>query len=264
MLSQPTRFEIDGTRYYRTGDKPDVAFPSVTAILGRTASAKSKQSLATWALKNPGGREAAAERGTAIHAACEAYIRGQQVDILPDYLPFWEGMARHLDKFDYFVWSEAPLRPEWKHCTGEDGISRIWSHKYRYCGCPDLIGFRRGISFLLDFKTSVGPYCRYFPTEPKDRNRFGGWQKFQKTCLQLGAYSQAAAETLGVPIEAGEILVTTPETTQSFLIRGDELNQSRYRFFQRVKQYYELEEAEAGAALEESKTKPIAVSTVAC
>ena len=42
---------------------------------------------------------------------------------------------QHLDKYDYFVWSEKPLRPEWNYCTGKDGISRVWSHKYHFCGC---------------------------------------------------------------------------------------------------------------------------------
>ena len=259
MASQPTRFEVDGTRFYRTGDNPDRAYPSVTAILGKTASAKSKQILSSWAAKNPGAKEAAAERGTAIHLACENYIRGLPVDVKPEYQPFWDGMARHLDKFDHFVWSEAPLLPAWKHCTGDDGISRIWSHRYQYCGCPDLIGYRNDTAILLDFKTSNGPYSRYFPTEAKDRNRFGGWQKFNKTTLQLGAYAQAAQETLGIEVNAAQILVTTTEITQSFLIRGDELVRGQYRFFQRVNQYYELIAQEE---LERAATQALDVTAI--
>jgi hypothetical protein len=65
---RPTRFEIDGVRYYYT-DRADKAYPSVTAILSRTASEASKKALLTWNERNPGGREAAAARGTAIHSA---------------------------------------------------------------------------------------------------------------------------------------------------------------------------------------------------
>ena len=68
--------------------------------------------LNNWNLKNPGGKEKAAARGTAIHQACEDYIRGLPINLPDEYLPFWRGLSQHLDKYDYFVWSEKPLRPE--------------------------------------------------------------------------------------------------------------------------------------------------------
>jgi hypothetical protein len=42
----------------------------------------------------------------------------------------------------------------------------------------------------------------------------------------------------------GEILVTTPETTQSFLLYPHELHGARYRFRQRVQQFHEIMAAE--------------------
>ena len=241
---RPTRFEIDGVRYYRTGDNPDAAYPSVTAILSKTSSEAAKKALLTWAQKNPGGKEAAAARGTAIHAACEAYIRGLPVNVPDDYLPFWRGLSRHLDKYDAFLWSEKPLRPQWKHCTGEDGISRLWSHQYNYCGCPDLIGVRNGVTVLVDFKTSNGPYCRWYPQE-QDRSLFGGWRKYYKCSLQLAAYAIASKETLNLDIDAAQILVSTPEIDQSFFIHGDDMERARTSWLQKVRKYKEICEQEA-------------------
>ena len=77
-MQTPTRFEINGVRHYRAGDDPNRVYPSVTSILGKTAGAKANQRLQAWNLNNPGAREAAAKRGTAIHAACEDYIRGKE------------------------------------------------------------------------------------------------------------------------------------------------------------------------------------------
>lgn len=252
-MALPTRFEIDGVRHYRTGDRPDCAYPSVTAILGKTAGAKAQQMLASWNLRNPGAREAAAQRGSIIHAACEDYIRGRTVSVPEDLQPYWDGLAQHLDKYDYFIWSERPLRPDWSYCTGEDGISRIWSHTHRYCGCPDLIGVRRGSIWLADFKSSVGPYSRYYPRED-NRSLFGGWSKFNKCSIQLGAYAIAAEETLGIPIDLAQILVTTPELTQSFLLRGDELNSFRYKWLQKVATYWKMVELEQEAAAAREQT----------
>lgn len=249
MPALPSRFEVNGVRHYRAGDNPDRAYASVTAILGATSTPASKKALQTWNERNPGGREAAAARGSAVHLACENYIRGLPTDIADEYRPYWDGLAKYLDQYDSFLWSERPLRPEWLHCVGEDGISRIWSHTHGYAGCPDLVGLRNGIAILCDFKTSVGPYSRWFPKED-NHGSFGGWSKYQKCAIQLGAYSIALEETLDISIDAAQILVSTPETDQSFLIFGDEMQRHRTKWLQRVRQFYELKAAEAEQALE--------------
>lgn len=254
----PTRFEIDGVRHYRTGDKPDRAYPSVTSILSKTAGAKSNQALATWNERNPGAREAAAHRGSVIHAACEDYIRGRAVNVPAEFLPYWEGLSRHLDSYDYFLWSERPLKPEWSFCVGDDSISRIWSHNHRYCGCPDLVGVKQGTIWIADFKTSVGPYSRYYP-RADNRSLFGGWNKFSKCAIQLAAYAIAFEETLGVTINMAQMLVSTPETTQSFLLRGHELHGYTCRWLQRVGDYYrqqELEEEVAAIDIQATTVEP--------
>lgn len=248
---QPTRFEINGVRHYRAGDNPDKAYASVTSILGRTSPPKEQQSLRDWNIRNPGAKEAAAARGTLIHAACEDYIRGKPVNVPDDIRPFWNGLSQHLDKFDYFVWSEKPLLPQWSNCTGADGISRIWSHEFGYAGCPDLIGVRNGVTILADFKTSNGPYTRFFPKEP-DQGTFGGWKKFRKCSVQLAAYAIACQETLGLKIDCAQILVSTPEIDQSFYLHGDDLQHYRCIWLQKVRKYQEIlaEEAAEQAQLD--------------
>lgn len=242
---QPTRFEIDGVRYYRTGDRPDKFYPSVTAILSRTASEKSKKALLSWNEKNPGGLKAAGERGSAVHAACERYVRGLPTEIPDQYRPYWDGLAKHLDRYDHFIWSEKPLDPRWKICTAEDGISRVWSHTYGYTGCPDLIGVRNGITILSDFKTSVSPYCRHWPsrlpTELRgDRFAFSGAMKYHKCARQLAAYALAVQETIGVTIDSAQILVSTPELDQCFMIHGDELCRHTHQWLVKVREFREL------------------------
>jgi hypothetical protein len=244
--AKSTRFEIGGIRYYRTGDDNDAWYPSVTAILGKTSSAASKKALLTWAANNPGAREKAAERGTAVHAAAESYVRGLPIQIQDDYRPFWDGLSTHLDRYDHFIWSEKPLNPQWRYCTGEDGISRVWSHKHGFTGCPDIIGIRNDVVILSDFKTSVNPYCRWYPKED-DRTNFTGWMKFKKCALQLAAYAMASEETLGIQVNACQILVSTPTENQMFFIRGDELEMYKVSWRQRVRQFYELVSSEWAA-----------------
>lgn len=242
-MAVATRFEVDGTRFYRSGDDPNKAYASVTAILGKTASEASKKALRNWDIKHPGGRDAAAARGTAVHYACERYIRGLPTEIPDEYRPFWDGLSKHLDKYDYFIWSEKPLRPEWKFCSGEDGIHRIWSHEHGYAGCPDLIGVRNGVTILADFKTSNQLYCRYYPKD-NDRSNFTGWNKFNKCSVQLAAYALACKETLDLKIDCAQILVSTPESDQSFYLHGDDLIHYRIKWLQKVRKYYELVEQE--------------------
>ena len=239
-----TRFEINGERHYRT-DKADKAYPSVTTILSKCATESSKKALKNWILKNPGGSAAAAKRGSAVHQACEDYIRGKEITIEKEYQPFWEGMSKHLDKYDEFIWSEMPLRPEWKFCTGEDGISRVWSHKYMYCGCPDLLGIRNDTVIIGDFKTSNQPYCRYYPSSnSSNRSLFTGWNKFNKCAMQLAAYAQACSETLGINVSCAEIIVSTPEIDQSFILNKNELAKFHTKWLQKVRRYQEIKEEE--------------------
>ena len=70
-----TRLTINGSRHYKT---PYGSLPSVTTILSETSG--SKAALERWAKKNPGGREAAAARGTKVHSLMEDYLLGVDKD----------------------------------------------------------------------------------------------------------------------------------------------------------------------------------------
>ncbi len=250
------RVEINGRRHYQV--QPGVFVPSVTTVLGATSSPKDKAVLNNWLAKNPGGREAAAARGSAIHKACEDYIRGRPIDLPNEILCFWDGLARHLDTYDGFIWSEVPLLPEHRHLVDEEsGIAMVYSLEHGYAGVPDLIAIRNGAYFLVDFKTSNGPYCRFFPKADNPEvidagGTFGGWKKYQKCATQLAAYKRAIKETLDIDIHRVEILVSTPEITQRFPIHGPELKKFECRWLQKIRAYYDLvaeETAAAGAGL---------------
>jgi hypothetical protein len=75
---------------------------------------------------------------------------------------------------------------------------------------------------------------------------FGGWNKFNKCSVQLAAYAIAAKETIGVTIDAAQILVSTPEITQSFYLYGDDLIHYRHKWLVKVRKFYELQEQEEG------------------
>lgn len=248
---EPLRVEINGRRHYRIA--PQVYVPSVTTILGATASPASKKALNNWLAKNPGGREAAAERGTAIHKACEDYIRGRPISVPTEHRCYWNGLARHLDTYDSFLWSEVPLLPQHRHLIDpESGIAMVHSLAYRYAGVPDLIAVRNGAHFLVDFKTSNGLYSRFCPNGNDEviaaGGTFSGWMKYVKCATQLAAYKIAIRETLDIPIHRVEILTSTPEATQRFQIHGPELKKFEVKWLQKVRAYQDLVIRETTAA----------------
>ena len=236
----PTRISRNGLRLYRIGDGSDRYCPSVTTVLGVTSSEKSKRSLENWCAKNPGAKEEACARGTEIHACCERYLRNLPVNCPEKYSSYWDGMEKHLSKFDSIIWSERPLKPEWVPITvADDNMPRIWSSKYLYSGTPDLVGIRNGMVILADYKTSSGPYCRHFPVG-EDRSKFTGYMKMQKVKMQLAAYAIAFEETLGVHIDATQVIVSTDDMTQNFYIRGAELEASKRKWLERVNLFWNI------------------------
>ncbi len=95
-----TRVTINGSRHYKT---PYGALPSVTTILSETQG--NKAALERWAKKNPGGREAAAARGTKVHSLMEEYLLGIDRDPViddPEIAQFWDGLPNNLSKLESF------------------------------------------------------------------------------------------------------------------------------------------------------------------
>lgn len=219
----------------------DVYVPSVTTVLGKTSSEKSKRALENWAANNPGAKEEACIRGSTIHECCEHYLRNLPVNCPGKYQPFWNGIEKYLAKYDDILWSERPMKPEWRPITvAGDGMPRIWSERFFYSGTPDLVGIQGGLVVLADYKTSNGPYCRTFPKDSTDRQKFTGWMKYQKVGMQLAAYAIAFEETLGVHIDACQVIVSTEEICQTFFIRGSEFAKFKNKWIERCRDFWVL------------------------
>ena len=85
------RITLNGKRHYTT-PLPTGPAPSVTTIISETASEANKRKLEMWSKANPGVKEAAAERGTAVHFGMEQYLKGNKTpDISDEYKDFWAG-----------------------------------------------------------------------------------------------------------------------------------------------------------------------------
>ena len=200
-----------------------------------------------WSKNNPGVKEAAAERGTAIHSCMEMYLKQEAFDVPPEYSDFWGGMPEILDQFQEVLWAETPMRPDHRFALSEDGIGRVWGRDEEerpWVGSPDIIGVAGNKLTLADLKTSVKPYCRWWPKDlPKGsaewRDRLGGYMKFNKCCLQLGAYALGIEQTLNMKVQQAAILVSTPKDTQLFKISRRHLDSCQEKWLKVVDEYYQ-------------------------
>ena len=104
--------------------------------------------------KNPGGREAAAARGTKVHSLMEEYLLGIDKDPQiesEEIAEFWDGLSDNLDKLENVVWAENPADPDKYGWTmGGDGISRVWhpgvdkNQTQGWAGAPDIVAEYKG------------------------------------------------------------------------------------------------------------------------
>ena len=240
-----TRLSIDGSRHYKT---PFGALPSVTTILSATQG--NKAALERWNKKNPGKREEAARRGTAVHSRMEHYLLGQREfpeDEIVD--PFWQGLPEKLDKFENVIWAENPVQDDYSWTIGGDGISRVWhpgveeNEMHGWAGAPDIIATYQGKVILGDLKTSNGLYYGRWPGPDTPREEYGmrraGFVKYQKCYMQLAAYHLAIEHTIGIKPDIHMILVATKERTQTFVIQGRTIEKYKEKWLQNVAKYYE-------------------------
>ena len=245
LNKNPVRITLNGKRHYTTPLKQGAA-PSVTTILSQTASEANKQKLEMWSKNNPGVKEAAAERGTAIHYGMECYCKKIEHEIPEEYSDFWTGMPGILDQFEEFIWAESPLLEKHQFTVGSDDVARVWGcddEGRAWAGAPDIIGVVSGKLTLADLKTSVKPYSRRWPKDlekgsPEWRDLLGGHMKFKKTCKQLAAYDLSIEQTLGMRVQQAAILVSTPLRTQVFKISRRFLDMLRVDWLAIVKEYY--------------------------
>jgi len=240
------RITLNGKRHYTTPLETGPA-PSVTTILSQTASEANKKKLEMWSKANPGVKEKAAERGTAIHYGMECYLKGDKEPKIPaEYAEFWQGMPQVLDQFEEVLWAESPVLDKFKFTLGSDDVARVWgsdSEGRAWAGAPDIIAVANGKLTLADLKTSVKPYARRWPSHLEKgsqewRDLLGGHLKFKKTCKQLAAYDLGIQQTLGMKVQQAAILVSTPVRTQIFKISRRFLDMLHEDWLKIVAAYY--------------------------
>ncbi len=242
-----TRLTINGSRHYKT---PYGALPSVTTILSATSG--NKAALERWAKKNPGGREAAAARGTRVHSLMEEYLLGINRDpVIEDeeIAEFWSGLPEKLDKLDRIVWAENPTNPDdFAWTMGGDGISRVWhpgtneTETWGWAGAPDIVAEYKGKVVLGDLKTSNGLYYSRWPGPETLKSEYGmkraGFMKYQKCMMQMGAYAMALEHTIGIIPEILMIFVATRERSQVFAVQGGTIEKYKNKWLDAVNKYY--------------------------
>ena len=242
-----TRLTINGSRHYKT---PYGDLPSVTTILSATSG--NKAALERWAKKNPGGREAAAARGTKVHSLMEEYLLGidkdPQIDD-PEIAEFWNGLPDNLSKLENILWAENPVDPDTYGWTlGGDGISRVWhpgkdeNSKHGWAGAPDIVAEYKGKIVLGDLKTSNGPYYSKWPGSDTPKSEYGkrraGFMKYSKCQLQLAAYALALEHTIDIVPDLCMTFVATRTTTQVFVIQPMTISKYKQKWLDTVDKYY--------------------------
>jgi len=242
-----TRVTINGSRHYKT---PYGALPSVTTILSATQG--NKAALERWAKKNPGGREAAAARGTKVHSLMEEYLldinRNPQIDD-PEIAEFWNGLPDNLSKLENVIWAENPANPyDYAWTMGGDGISRVWhpgnekNKNYGWAGAPDIVAEYKGQVVLGDLKTSNGPYYSKWPGPDTPKAEYGkrraGFMKYSKCQLQLAAYALALEHTINIVPEVCMTFVATRDNVQVFAIQSSTIEKYKQKWLDTVNKYY--------------------------
>ena len=241
-----TRLTINGSRHYKT---PYGALPSVTTILSATGG--NKAALERWAKKNPGGREAAAARGTKVHSLMEEYLLGiNKNPVIEDeeIAQFWDGLPENLDKLGRVIWAENPAADAFPWTMGGDGISRVWhpgvkeGEQWGWAGAPDIVAEYKNKVVLGDLKTSNGLYFSRWPGPETLKSEYGmkraGFMKYQKCMMQMGAYAMALEHTVGIVPEILMIFVATRERSQVFAVQGGTIEKYKQKWLDAVEKYY--------------------------
>ena len=217
LYNYPTsvRSLIKDERHYAIGEEK---LPSVTTILSATQSDEKRASLAKWKQK-VGENEAervknvAAERGTKMHSILEGHIMGQGVLDLTD-----TGGEAHRMAKTIIDQGLPDLEEIW-------GSEVILAYPGLYAGATDLCGIYQGRESIIDFKQS---------NKPKKVE----WIEDYK--LQGAAYATAHDDMFGTQMEQIVILMCTPDCFfQKFIINGKEFREYKWKWLERVNQYYE-------------------------
>ena len=208
------RSSVDGVRKYSIGQEK---LPSVTTIISGTQDSSKTASLTKWKLK-VGEVEAerikntAALRGTAMHTYLEHYVKGGNVLDLTD-------LGREASSMgDTIIEKGLPDMDEvW-------GVETTLFYPGLYAGQTDMCGVYQGRESIIDFKQSNKP-------------KRAEWIDDYK--LQLAAYATAHDQVYGTSIEQGVVLMCTPDNFfQRFIVNGSEFREWKWKWLQKVSDYY--------------------------
>jgi hypothetical protein len=175
MVYTPKVRELDGLRYYNVNG---VWMPSVTSILAASSAPK------PYSQRSRISTSGAMARGTELHRLCERWLHGHEgAAIEPEVEPYW-----------------ASVLPALQQVTGPFLTERFVFHKAEtYAGTFDFLGTFRGVeNSLIDYKSCSEP----------SRLTEGQLRKYG---LQLAAYAGAIADSLGVEVSQGVLLIVHPQ-----------------------------------------------------
>ena len=214
IYPKTVRSSVDGVRKYSIGREK---LPSVTTIISSTQDASKTESLARWKLK-VGEVEAerikntAATRGTAMHSYLEHHVKGGNVLDLTDVGREARSMGQTIIEKGF-----GDLEEVW-------GVECTLFYPGLYAGQTDLCGIYQGRESIVDFKQS---------NKPKRAEWIGDYK------LQLAAYATAHDCIFGTNIEQGVILMCTPDNFfQRFIVNGPEFREWKWKWLQKIDQYY--------------------------
>ena len=210
------RETLKGDRHY---DVNDEKLPSVTTILQATQGLEKAESLSRWAsrvgqVEAERIRNQAAKRGTAMHSYLETYLQGGKILDLRDIGREASGMAETIIKKGF-----PDLEEIW-------GVECTLHYPGLYAGQTDMCGIYQGRESIIDFKQT---------NKPKKDESIDDYK------LQLVAYATAHDQVYGTEIEQGVILMCTPDNFfQRFLVNGSEFRERKWKWLQKISDYYEF------------------------
>lgn len=193
----------------------DLAFPSITSMLGRTQSEEAKQSLANW--RESIGEERAQEisleattNGTAVHLLIEMFLKGETIneaDFTDQQMKSFRSLKGYLKKLDE-VWGQEVA---------------LFSADLQIAGRCDCIGVYKGKPSILDWKTS---------------SKIKSDEMIEDYKYQLAFYARAHNEMYGTNIDHGVVLMATKDGFPlEFCV---DLNKYFDKLEARVKRFYEI------------------------
>ena len=207
----------NGIRKYLIGDKK---LPSVTSILDATKSEEDNAALANWR-ERTGEKEAqaitqaAANRGSKMHAYLETYLLGRE------NMTFFDDNEKHKIMAKQII--EKGLKNRFEEIWG---VECTLFKENSYSGTCDAVGIFDGKEAIIDFKQS---------NKPKKSEYIDSW------LLQTAAYSLAHNSVYNSNITSCVILVCTVDNLfQEFKIQNHDLVVYQNLFLGRLKKFNEL------------------------